>query len=171
MTHQNAIGIALLLLVALAPAAAAEGRRGFEWFPVEGTGVHYLTTAVVHSQTPTVEIALKIEQMHLQEVPRPADRGTGAEACDARVQGEAVMLIGDPDREDALERQDPGAAAQSQFSERWSIRDNRIGEQAGNGQEQHLRSQALTSMIKVADDRKKARGAIEAWMRKKRAGT
>ncbi len=29
--------------------------------------------------------------------------------------------------------------------------------------------QALTSMIKVADDRKKARGAIEAWARKKRS--
>lgn len=52
MTHQNAVGIVLALLVALAPAAA-EAQGGYEWFPVEGTGVHYLTTAIVHSQTPT----------------------------------------------------------------------------------------------------------------------
>lgn len=34
-------------------AAAEDAGKGYRWVPVSGTGIHYFTTAMIHSQAPT----------------------------------------------------------------------------------------------------------------------
>ncbi|MEL6448628.1 MAG: hypothetical protein AAFQ62_11825 [Pseudomonadota bacterium] len=54
MTHLAKKLAATLILTTAACAGATEPlERGSRWVPVSGTGVHYFSSAIIHSQTPT----------------------------------------------------------------------------------------------------------------------
>ncbi|NGP53402.1 hypothetical protein [Thioalkalivibrio sp. XN8] len=43
----------LAMILVSGPAAAEKAGKGYRWVPVSGTGTHYFTTAIIHSQEPT----------------------------------------------------------------------------------------------------------------------
>lgn len=54
MTHTTRLPILILAAMLGTDALADDGERaGYEWIPVSGTGIHYFTTALIHSKEPT----------------------------------------------------------------------------------------------------------------------
>lgn len=54
MRNNSRLTAILLTLMLSSGAAAADDKgKGYRWVPVSGTGIHYFTTAIIHSQEPT----------------------------------------------------------------------------------------------------------------------
>lgn len=47
------LAIALAFTLSGSATAADKPGKGYRWVPVSGTGIHYFTTAIIHSQEPT----------------------------------------------------------------------------------------------------------------------
>ena len=47
------LAMTLACILVSGPAQGDEPGKGYRWVPVSGTGVHYFTTAIIHSQEPT----------------------------------------------------------------------------------------------------------------------
>lgn len=60
--------ILLTLTLSSSVSAAGDSGKGYRWVPVSGTGIHYFTTAIIHSQelTPTGMIQRSTDIVELE---------------------------------------------------------------------------------------------------------